>query len=70
VLRDAQPDGVFIACENGSEAYDMASYNRIIGLADTFNISYFTYMRLEPELMKDQARLELFRQFVTGMNGT
>ncbi|CAK9193641.1 unnamed protein product [Sphagnum troendelagicum] len=68
VLRDAQPDGVFIACENGSEAYDMASYNRIIGLADTFNISYFTYMRLEPELMKDQARLELFRQFVTGMN--
>jgi enoyl-[acyl-carrier-protein] reductase (NADH) len=70
VLGEAQANGASIACENASEVHDRRPYNRIIDVADTHNISYFTYMRLHQELMTDPARFGLFQRFVNGMNGT
>ncbi len=70
MLGQAQPDGASIACENGSDVDDRGKYNQIIGVADRYNISYFTYMRLIPELMTNAARFGLFQEFVGGMNGT
>ncbi len=70
MLGQAQPDGASIACENGDYFDDRGTCNRIIGVAVRYNISYFTYMRLLPELMTDAARFGLFQEFVGGMNGT
>ncbi len=66
MLRVAEQSKVSRACENALEAYDIDSYNRIIVIADTYIISYFTYMRLDPKLM-DQTRLDLFQKFVEGI---
>ncbi len=65
----AEQSKVSRAAENALEAYDKDSYKRIITVADKHNISYFTYMRLGPNLM-DQTRLALFGEFVEGMKGT
>jgi hypothetical protein len=65
----AEQSKVSRACENALEAYDIDLYNRIIVIADTYSISYFTYMRLDPKLM-DQTCLYLFQKFVEGIQGT
>jgi beta-amylase len=70
VLGAAQLKGASRACENGSEVPDEDTYNRIIGVALTHNISYFTYMRLGSELMTNPAHFGRFQRFVNGMNGT
>ncbi|CAK9193496.1 unnamed protein product [Sphagnum troendelagicum] len=69
VMEVAGRSNVSRAAENALEAYDKESYNRIIRVADTHDISYFTYMRLGPNLM-DQTHLAVFKKFVEGMEGT
>jgi hypothetical protein len=67
VLGEAELKGASIACENGSEAYDEGSYNRICDVATKYKISYFTYMRLCLDLMTN---FEAFDVFVKMMIGT
>ncbi len=67
MLREAQPQDASIACENGSGAYDTDSYDRIFEFATKNKISYFTYMRLCTDLMKN---LGAFEDFVKKMKGT
>ncbi|CAK9859079.1 unnamed protein product [Sphagnum jensenii] len=57
-----------IAKENASAVEEYRSYNWIIDVAINRSISYFTYLRLGPELMKDTERFERFQDFVKGMN--
>jgi len=69
VLGAAQAKHASIACENGSEAYDEGSYDRIFKVATKFEISYFTYMRLCAVLMEGNNWTN-FKNFVIKMKST
>lgn len=58
-----------IACENALPRYDDEAYRRIQQVAADNKIDYFTYLRLDGNLMTEQNFAE-FEKFVGKMNGT
>jgi hypothetical protein len=70
VLELAQASGVStLACENALGVSTTEQYDQIYKVATTDNISYFTYMRLSPDLMEGD-NWKNFERFLNMMKCT